>query len=80
MERNRFGDVALTPRSLLSSVFLAAAVALPARADEALSLVFEETFAHGADRWEPTDPAASTLGKDGDRAVIGPQRGRGVIH
>jgi hypothetical protein len=38
---------------------------------EALPLVFEETFSRGADRWEPTDPAAWTLGKDGDRAVWG---------
>jgi hypothetical protein len=71
MGSKRFGDVAMTPRFLLLSLLLALAVALPARADEALPLVFEETFAHGADRWEPTDPAAWTLGKDGDRAVWG---------
>jgi len=64
----------MTPRSLLVSLLLAAAVALPARADEALPLVFEETFAAGADRWEPTDPAAWTLGKDGERAVWGLNR------
>jgi len=36
--------------------------------------VFLETFAGGADRWEPTDPAAWTLSRDGDRAVWGLNR------
>lgn len=58
-------------RSLIVSLLLAAAVALPARADEPLPLVFEETFAEGAERWEPTDAAAWTLGKDGERSVWG---------
>ena len=58
-------------RSLLVSLLLAAAVALPGRADEALPLVFEDDFTQGADRWEPTDQATWTLGKDGDRAVWG---------
>ena len=58
-------------RSLLVSLLLAAAVALPGRADEALPLVFEDDFSQGIDRWEPTDPAAWTLGKDGERSVWG---------
>ena len=53
------------------SLLLAAAVALPAGADEPLPLVFEDDFSQGIDRWEPTDPAAWTLGKDGERAVWG---------
>ena len=40
-------------------------------AAEVLPPVFEDDFSRGADRWEPTDPAAWTLGKDGDRAVWG---------
>lgn len=39
-----------------------------------LSQVFAETFAEGCDRWEPTDPAAWTLARDGDRAVWGLNR------
>ena len=58
-------------RSLLVSLLLAAAVALPGRADEALPLVFEDDFSQGIDQWEPTDPAAWTLGKDGERSVWG---------
>ena len=61
----------MTARSLIVSLFLTAAVALPAGADEALPLVFEDDFSQGIDRWEPTDPAAWTLGKDGDRSVWG---------
>ncbi|MFM7135941.1 MAG: hypothetical protein ACKO1M_02565 [Planctomycetota bacterium] len=61
----------MPPRSLLVSLLLAAALAPQARAEESLPLVFEETFAQGADRWEPTDPAAWTLGQDGERAVWG---------
>ena len=61
----------MPPRSLLVSLLLAAAVALPAGADEPLPLVFEDDFSQGIDRWEPTDPAAWTLGKDGERAVWG---------
>jgi len=40
----------------------------------ALPLVFTEDFSQGAGRWEPTDPAAWTLGRDGDRAVWGLNR------
>jgi hypothetical protein len=40
-------------------------------AAEVLPLVFEDDFSRGADRWEPTDPAAWKLGQDGDRAVWG---------
>ena len=36
--------------------------------------VFLETFARGAGRWEPTDPAAWSLSRDGDRAVWGLNR------
>jgi hypothetical protein len=61
----------MPPRSLLVSLLLAATVALPAGADEPLPLVFEDDFSQGIDRWEPTDPAAWTLGKDGERAVWG---------
>jgi hypothetical protein len=61
----------MTIRSPLAILVVTAALALPAHGEEALPLVFEETFAQGADRWEPTDPAAWTLGKDGERAVWG---------
>jgi len=61
----------MTIRSLPKSLLLLAAVGLPARADEALPLVFADDFSQGADRWEPTDPAAWTLGNDGERAVWG---------
>ncbi len=50
------------------------ALAASAVADEPLPLVFTEDFAHGAGRWEPTDPTAWTLGRDGDRAVWGLNR------
>ncbi len=43
-------------------------------AEPALPLVFQETFADGTARWEPTDPAAWTLSRDGDRAVWGLNR------
>jgi hypothetical protein len=48
---------------------VACSPAVPAR--EPLPLVFEEDFSLGADRWEPTDPAAWKLGKDGERDVWG---------
>ncbi len=47
---------------------------VPTHADE---LVFEDDFAQGADRWEPTDPASWALGKDGDRAVWGLTKRKG---
>lgn len=43
-------------------------------AEPALPLVFQETFAAGTDRWQPTDPTAWTLSRDGDRAVWGLNR------
>jgi hypothetical protein len=58
-------------RLLLAILPVAATIALPARAEEALPLVFEDNFSQGADRWEPTDPAAWTLSMDGDRSVWG---------
>ena len=45
-----------------------------ARADEPLAVFFEEDFSQGAGRWEPTDPAAWTLGRDGDRHLWGLNR------
>ena len=56
---------------LLATLLATMTLALPARADEPLPPAFEDDFSRGADRWEPTDPAAWTLGKDGDRAVWG---------
>lgn len=38
-------------------------------------LVFQDDFSEGAGRWEPTDLAAWTLGRDGERAVWGLNRG-----
>ena len=38
------------------------------------TVVFAEDFSTGADRWEPTDASAWTLGRDGDRAVWGLNR------
>ena len=61
----------MTIRPLLAILLATLALALPARADEPLPPAFEDDFSRGADRWEPTDPAAWTLGKDGDRAVWG---------
>ena len=61
----------MTILSLLLSLLLTAMLALPARADDPLPLVFEDDFSEGADLWEPTDPAAWTLGKDGERPVWG---------
>lgn len=61
----------MTIRPLLATLLATMTLALPARADEPLPPVFEDDFSRGADRWEPTDPAAWTLGKDGDRAVWG---------
>jgi len=61
----------MTIRPLLATLILTAAIVPPARAEETLPLVFEDDFTQGADRWEPTDPAAWALGKDGDRAVWG---------
>ena len=58
-------------RSALLSLLVTLGFAMSAPGDEALPLVFEDDFSRGADRWEPTDPAAWTLGKDGDRAVWG---------
>jgi hypothetical protein len=43
-------------------------------AEPDLPLVFTETFADGTDRWQPTDPTAWTLSRDGDRAVWGLNR------
>lgn len=61
----------MTMRSLVVLMLLAAAPAAPVAGDEALPLVFEDNFAEGSDRWEPTDAAAWTRRKDGDRAVWG---------
>jgi hypothetical protein len=58
-------------RSLLSLLLVTMAITGSARAEEPLPLVFEDDFSRGADRWEPTDPAAWTLGTDGERAVWG---------
>jgi hypothetical protein len=58
-------------RFALLSLLVTLGFAMSAPADEALPLVFEDNFSQGADRWEPTDPAAWTLGKDGERAVWG---------
>jgi len=52
-------------------LLLAPAIPGPALSAEPLPLVFEDDFSQGAARWEPTDPAAWTLGRDGDRAVWG---------
>jgi hypothetical protein len=41
------------------------------RAADDLPLVFEDNFSAGVERWEPTDPKAWTLRKDGDRSVWG---------
>jgi len=43
-------------------------------AEPVLPLVFEESFAEGASRWQPTDATAWTLSRDGDRAVWGLNR------
>lgn len=43
----------------------------PCHAADRLPLVFEDDFAAGIERWEPTDPEAWTLGKDGERTVWG---------
>ncbi len=43
-------------------------------AEEHWPLVFEDNFQKGADRWEPTDPEAWKLGRDGDRATWGLNR------
>ena len=43
-------------------------------AEPALPLVFEESFAEGVSRWQPTDPEAWTLSRDGNRAVWGLNR------
>ena len=61
----------MTIRPLLATLVMFVAIAPPARAEENVPLVFEDDFTQGADRWEPTDPATWTLGKDGDRAVWG---------
>jgi hypothetical protein len=58
----------LTVVTLFWAVIIAAPTAL---GGDELPLVFEDDFSQGANRWEPTDPAAWTLGKDGDRAVWG---------
>jgi len=50
-------------------------LAMHARAaDPDWPLVFEENFSDGAGRWEPTDPAAWSLRRDGERAVWGLNR------
>ena len=61
----------MTIRPLRATLLATLLLALPIRADEPLPPVFEDDFSRGADRWEPTDPAAWTLRKDGDRAVWG---------
>ena len=43
-------------------------------AEPALPLVFEESFAEGVSRWQPTDPEAWTLSRDGNRTVWGLNR------
>ena len=58
-------------RSALVSVLVTLGFTLSALGDESLPLVFEDDFAQGTNRWEPTDPAAWTLGKDGERPVWG---------
>lgn len=62
---------------LVSAVALLAAPAVTSPAaggDEPLPLVFEDDFSDGAVRWEPTDPAAWSLGSDGPRATWGLNR------
>ena len=56
---------------VLALLLFASACAGPAPSAEPLPLVFEDDFSGGTARWEPTDPAAWTLGQDGDRAVWG---------
>ncbi|MGA1616927.1 MAG: hypothetical protein ACO37F_00280 [Pirellulales bacterium] len=43
-------------------------------AEPALPLVFEESFAEGVSHWQPTDPEAWTLSRDGNRTVWGLNR------
>ena len=52
----------------------AAVAGRPANGEEPLPLVFEDDFSAGAGRWEPTDPAAWSLGRDGERATWGLNR------
>lgn len=61
----------MTIRSPLAILLISLACALPAPGADPLPLVFEDDFSRGADRWEPTDPTAWTLGRDGERAVWG---------
>lgn len=61
----------MTIRSPVAILLVSLAFALPAPGEEPLPVVFEDDFSRGAARWEPTDPAAWTLGKDGQRAVWG---------
>jgi hypothetical protein len=61
----------MTFRFPLAMLLVTVALPLPAAAGEPLPLVFEDDFSQGADRWEPTDPGAWTLRKDGERAVWG---------
>jgi hypothetical protein len=56
---------------LVLGVIAASAPAVPSSAADPLPLIFEDDFSAGIDRWEPTDPEAWTLGKDGDRTVWG---------
>ena len=58
-------------RYVVAIVLMTLPGSLAARGESPLPLVFEEDFSDGAGRWEPTDPASWTLGKDGDRAVWG---------
>ena len=58
-------------RLIPAALLLLAALTATAPAADPWPLVFEDDFARGADRWEPTDPAAWTLRQDGDRAVWG---------
>jgi hypothetical protein len=57
--------------AFLSLIVAAAALAVPAHAADVLPVVFADDFSQGVDRWEPTDPAAWTLGTDEGRAVWG---------
>src|SRR6188474_571567 len=42
---------------ILACFILACFLAIPALADGPLPVVFQEDFEHGADRWQPQDPA-----------------------
>jgi len=60
-----------SPRQAVLMVVVALAAGLHAFGAETMPLVHEDDFSRGADHWEPTDPAAWMLRRDGDRAVWG---------